>query len=958
MKFLGKAAALAVAGLFLPQLVHAQVPVTFTDGDLVIGFRASGGQGSDKAYLVNVGKASDFAAATGASSISVGDIATDLSDTFGATWSTRNNLFWSGAAVPSTISTVGNDPAKTIYVTKVQETPGQLNSTPWLRQVSATQAAPAAKITAFGRAYGTVAGVPNTSTTHSDFAIVQDNSATNSYASFQAGGSNAGPAPGISFAYFNPTTEGSFANGAAGSVLELYRLVPGATANGQLVGFFTITAGGDLSFFPASTAGNPNVAGGNATVQFQLGTYSVSESGGTLTAKVIRGGNLSNSFSVDVTAVDDTAVAGTDFGTFSSTVNFAAGQTEATVTLNITNRPGPQGNRAFKLHLSNATASTAAGGDAVVNITEPAGAFSFSAVSSTVTPTLNGGPRNIQVTVVRTGAAGGIATVDVSKTGGTILNTEFSFTSPATVSFANGQVSKTVSFQLNAIPPTLTRTVELSLGNATGGAVTTAPTTTTINITKKDAAAPVLTLVPPTLGADGSFSISGTVKDALDLDSVVATLGSEVITASVTGFAPGVATPFTAGTFHAQNGANTLIIQAKDSSGNTATLTKAITFVNSATYTAQAGTYTGILLPEGTAANEKAGFVTVTVTATGVFTGKATVNGSDIVLGGLFLNNGNARFKDNTTAFKLVDIVEFPTYLGTLKLNLQGSVLTGELDEQAGGTKLATLDASKSTFNATTNPVDGSLLNAGTKGNYTVAIPSKAQGALATSLFPQGDGAATLTLTSAGAVTLKGTLADGTALSATGVLRSNNSVALFSKLYKNRGVFLGKASFNLLAADSDIAGTDLLWIRPAVSRSQYYPAGWETGLKVDVVGAKYAGVASVDFGQGNDNFTIGNASLVFNDGLLGSAVTKGVNVNKTTGAVKTIPATNAPYTLAFTASTGLFSGIFPHTDNSKPAYKGVLLNKGANKGGFGFFLSTPAAGYNTSGQSGSVNLNP
>jgi hypothetical protein len=71
--------------------------------------------------------------------------------------------------------------------------------------------------------------------------------------------------------------------------------------------------------------------------------------------------------------------------------------------------------------------------------------------------------------------------------------------------------------------------------------------------------------------------------------------------------------------------------------------------------------------------------------------------------------------------------------------------------------------------------------------------------------------------------------------------------------------------------------------------------------------------------------------------------------------------TNAPadktFSLSLAAKTGLFSGKFKHSDQSSPAFKGAIYQKGAGAGGYGFFLSTvPAKG--TGGESGAVNLSP
>jgi hypothetical protein len=70
-----------------------------------------------------------------------------------------------------------------------------------------------------------------------------------------------------------------------------------------------------------------------------------------------------------------------------------------------------------------------------------------------------------------------------------------------------------------------------------------------------------------------------------------------------------------------------------------------------------------------------------------------------------------------------------------------------------------------------------------------------------------------------------------------------------------------------------------------------------------------------------------------------------IQPSTTAGATSVIkiPATNSSFTLAITQSSGLFSGTF--TPNwtravlTKPAFKGVLLQKGASAGGYGHFHS-------------------
>ena len=100
--------------------------------------------------------------------------------------------------------------------------------------------------------------VTNTNPNGGGPAVIEGQSDTNSYGSFMPGGttSNSGPAPGISYAQFNPTIEGTFANGTAGIKLELFRLTSstGLGNPGTDLGNFTISNSGILTWTPEALA--------------------------------------------------------------------------------------------------------------------------------------------------------------------------------------------------------------------------------------------------------------------------------------------------------------------------------------------------------------------------------------------------------------------------------------------------------------------------------------------------------------------------------------------------------------------------------------------------------------------------------------------------------------------------------------------------------------------------------
>lgn len=251
----GSVVLLALAGaLFTQQSALAQTALTYTNADLFLAFRTTGSStpaGSD--YLVNIGQASQFLTTAGPFTLSIGNIGADLVSLFGPTWYSRSDLFWSVSGGVGNFAAVGADPAKTLYASIAELTPGTYTDTPWNRGSSSSQNGTGNKMTGLSGAYVLTAGNQNFSTTNSPVGFIQSTSATNSYASYQKGGTiaNSGPAPGISFAVWNPTIEGDFTNGSAGTALDLIRLTVGSGA-GDIQGRFSINDGGNVAFTGAA----------------------------------------------------------------------------------------------------------------------------------------------------------------------------------------------------------------------------------------------------------------------------------------------------------------------------------------------------------------------------------------------------------------------------------------------------------------------------------------------------------------------------------------------------------------------------------------------------------------------------------------------------------------------------------------------------------------------------------
>ena len=73
-------------------------------------------------------------------------------------------------------------------------------------------------------------------------------------------------------------------------------------------------------------------------------------------------------------------------------------------------------------------------------------------------------------------------------------------------------------------------------------------------------------------------------------------------------------------------------------------------------------------------------------------------------------------------------------------------------------------------------------------------------------------------------------------------------------------------------------------------------------------------------------------------------------------AVTKLPVADSSFTLAIARATGAFSGAFLHADGTRPAFQGVIYQKGANAGGHGYFLNTSPKVPDFLGESGRVML--
>ncbi len=236
---------LALALLFTGS-AHA---VTASVTDLILGFRASGGQGGGANLEVNLGSAATYAALAPNTSFVVTNLsALDLVSTYGANWDARNDLAF-GIVGATGASIVGGIPARTIWASNGQTISGT-TSTPWVRGSASGQQNSAGAITTM---YSGPAGslTLGSATPNSAFSSVIDNTLGGSWTvqdDITVGQSFRRFTPTVTTALGSIPTLPSIYDGTSGyKVLDVWELRPG-TGDGALLGSFGLNSSGQLVF--------------------------------------------------------------------------------------------------------------------------------------------------------------------------------------------------------------------------------------------------------------------------------------------------------------------------------------------------------------------------------------------------------------------------------------------------------------------------------------------------------------------------------------------------------------------------------------------------------------------------------------------------------------------------------------------------------------------------------------
>jgi hypothetical protein len=202
-------------------------------------------------------------------------------------------------------------------------------------------------------------------------------------------------------------------------------------------------------------------------LSFSSATYTVAESGGSITITINRVGGSNGTTKVDYATSNGTATAPQDYTAASGQLTFNNGETSKTFVVPIINDALDEANETVNLTLSNVTGSGELGSPstAVLTITDDDPTPSLSINDATVTEG-NSGTVNAVFTVTLSAQSGQTVTVNYATANGTATAPSDYQAQSNTLTFAPGETTKTVTVLVNG--DTASETDETFFVNLTG----------------------------------------------------------------------------------------------------------------------------------------------------------------------------------------------------------------------------------------------------------------------------------------------------------------------------------------------------------------------------------------------------------------------------------------------------------------------------------------------------------
>jgi len=262
-KVIALGAGIAMAGS------SAMAAFTFTDGDLILGFQATSGTGSDKNVFYNLGSGTAFRDNAGQGAL--GNIGGTLSSVYGSNWYERSDLFFGvvGNLNQNPTSGIGSrspvdgDPSRTFYLSSATVAPGATLLIPGGTYSSSA-------LGTAGNSVSSMEGIFPTLTELASGAAVLDQTAqpvewANSW-------SNYNPTPGAAFNTFTGGIQQSLGKAGDMTYVDIQRVLAtntgadpmGIVGGGTYMGTIGISNTGAILAIPEPSASLLLVAAGAA----------------------------------------------------------------------------------------------------------------------------------------------------------------------------------------------------------------------------------------------------------------------------------------------------------------------------------------------------------------------------------------------------------------------------------------------------------------------------------------------------------------------------------------------------------------------------------------------------------------------------------------------------------------------------------------------------------------------
>ncbi len=343
-------------------------------------------------------------------------------------------------------------------------------------------------------------------------------------------------------------------------------------------------------------------------------------------------------------------------------------------------------------------------------------------------------------------------------------------------------------------------------------------------------------------------------------------------------------------------------------------------------FTNHTGYYYGLLAEAGGVQTESSGCFSLRLAPNGVFSGAVTLGGKLYPFQGSYLVP--QFFPISLTEVAALDPARAVVKRGTnpplyLTFNLD---FAGDSDQITGSITdnnwSADLLANRAVLNAHSNPAPWAQ-------QYTMVL----HGAPDASASPAGDGYATIQLFSSGTVRMNGKVADGTVINQQATVSKDGLWPFYVSLYGGQGSIMGWLTFtNGNNLDPNPIRGDLIWTKPPMTNSTYYPLGF-TNI-VPVVGSRYTNGTTLSI------FTSATA-LLRGGNLAEGTLTSSVPTAKAR-ALSFSFSDSVSLTLFFDSSSGRVNGTLSETGTNPRNLSGVLLPE--QNYIRGFFLGTNQSG--------------